>query len=38
MEWNHGCVSEFERKCWALESEFFGGLSNFTQIFEARVR
>ena len=26
-----------KRKCWALESEFFGGLSKFTQIFEARV-
>jgi hypothetical protein len=23
MEWNHECVSKSERKCWALESEFF---------------
>ena len=26
-----------KRKCWTLASEFFGGLSNFTHIFEARV-
>jgi hypothetical protein len=30
-------LAKLKRMCWALESEFFGGLSNFTQIFEARV-